>query len=199
VFSTSQLLLSLSYLGVFLIVFAETGLLVGFFLPADSLLITAGVLAAAGKISLPAVMVASLIGGTLGNALGYLIGRQLGPAVFSRPRSRWFKPEYVERAHAYFERFGSYTLLIARFVPVVRTFAPTMAGVGKMRWSTFTQVNVIGSVLWSVLVSLVGFFLGRVVPHVDHYILLVIGAVIVLSLIPVALELRHARLRSRAP
>ncbi len=198
-FSTSQLLLSLSYLGVFLIVFAETGLLVGFFLPADSLLITAGVLAAAGKISLPAVMVASLIGGTLGNALGYLIGRQLGPAVFSRPRSRWFKPEYVERAHAYFERFGSYTLLIARFVPVVRTFAPTMAGVGKMRWSTFTQVNVIGSVLWSVLVSLVGFFLGRVVPHVDHYILLVIGAVIVLSLIPVALELRHARLRSRAP
>ncbi len=198
-FSTSQLLLSLSYLGVFLIVFAETGLLVGFFLPADSLLITAGVLAAAGKISLPAVMVASLIGGTLGNALGYLIGRQLGPAVFSRPRSRWFKPEYVERAHAYFERFGSYTLLIARFVPVVRTFAPTMAGVGKMRWSTFTQVNVIRSVLWSVLVSLVGFFLGRVVPHVDHYILLVIGAVIVLSLIPVALELRHARLRSRAP
>lgn len=188
-----QLLLSVSYLGIFAIVFAESGLLLGFFLPGDSLLITAGILAQQGSLHLAGVMLAVALGAIIGDSTGYVIGRRFGPAVFSRPDSRLFRPEYVERTQAFFERYGGLSLILARFVPVVRTVAPTLAGVGKMSYARFLIYNVVGGLLWATSVPLLGYWLGGLIPHLDRYILLVVGVAIVLSLMPVGLELRKLR------
>jgi len=191
----TQLLLSASYLGILFIVFAESGLLLGFFLPGDSLLLTAGILAQQGKLSLAGVMMAVALGAIVGDSAGYFIGRRFGPGVFSRQDSRLFRPEYVERTQAFFERYGGLALILARFVPVVRTVAPTLAGVGKMPYLRFLTSNAVGGVLWAIIVPLLGYWLGGLIPNLDRYILLVVGVAVVLSLIPVALELR--KLRSR--
>lgn len=188
-----HLIQSVSYLGIFGIIFAESGLLAGFFLPGDSLLITAGILARSGSLNLPGVMLAVFAGAVIGDSVGYAIGRRFGPAVFSRPESRFLKPEYVTRTGAFFEKYGSKALIMARFIPVLRTVAPTMAGVGGMPYSRFVSYNVLGGVLWALAVPLLGFLLGGLIPNLDRYILLVIGVVIVLSFIPVAVELRRAR------
>lgn len=191
----TQLLLSASYLGILFIVFAESGLLLGFFLPGDSLLLTAGILAQQGKFSLAGVMLAVALGAIVGDSTGYLIGKRFGPGVFSRQDSRLFRPEYVERTQAFFERYGGLALVLARFVPVVRTVAPTLAGVGQMSYLRFLTYNAVGGVLWAIIVPLLGYWLGGLIPNLDRYILLVVGAAVLLSLIPVALELR--KLRSR--
>lgn len=192
-FSLPALIGSLSYLGLFAVVFAESGLLVGFFLPGDSLLITAGILARQGSIHLAGGMLAVAAGALLGDSVGYAIGRRFGPGVFSRQNSRLFKPEYVERTHAFFERHGGKALILARFVPVVRTVAPTMAGVGRMPYRRFLLFNVVGGLLWSLSVPLLSYLLGGLIPNLDRYILLVVGLVVALSFVPVALELHRAR------
>ena len=191
----TQLLLSASYLGILLIVFAESGLLLGFFLPGDSLLLTAGVLAQQGKFSLAGVVLAVALGAVVGDSTGYLIGRRFGPGVFSRQDSRLFRPEYVTRTQAFFERHGGLALILARFVPVVRTVAPTLAGVGRMPYARFLTCNIAGGALWAVTVPALGYWLGGLIPNLDHYILLVVGAAVLLSLIPVGLELRKLRRR----
>ena len=192
-FDLPTLLHTVSYAGIFAILFAESGLLIGLFLPGDSLLITAGLLCAQGSLSVWGVIVAAVLGAILGDTAGFWIGRRVGPAVFRRPESRFFKPAYVERARSYFERYGVTTLVIARFVPVVRTFVPTMAGVGEMHYPRFFLYNVIGGVLWGVSIPLAGFYLGRLIPNLDRYILLIVGLVLVLSLIPLGFELRKQR------
>lgn len=191
-FSALALIQSFSYLGIAGIVFAESGLLLGFFLPGDSLLIAAGLLAKQGNLSLSGVILAAALGAIIGDSVGYAIGRRFGPGVFSRQQSRLFKPEYVERTQAFFEKHGGKALILARFVPVVRTVIPTMAGVGKMAYPRFLMFNVTGGLLWAVGVPLLAFWLGSLIPNHDHYILLVIGVVVVLSFIPVALELLKA-------
>lgn len=192
-FSLTALIGSLSYLGLAGIVFAESGLLVGFFLPGDSLLITAGLLAKQGSLSLAGVMLAVALGAILGDSLGYAIGRRFGPGVFRRQQSRFFRPEYVERTHAFFEKHGGKALILARFVPVVRTVTPTLAGVGKMPYRRFLLFNVAGGLLWSLSVPLLGFWLGGLIPNLDRSILLLVGLVVVLSFIPGGLELLKAR------
>ena len=192
-FDLPTLIHTVSYAGIFAILFAESGLLVGLFLPGDSLLITAGLLSAQGSLSVWGVIVAAVLGAVLGDTAGFWIGRRLGPAVFRRPESRFFKPAYVERARSYFERYGVTTLVIARFVPVVRTFVPTMAGVGEMHYPRFFLYNVIGGVFWGASIPLAGFYLGRLIPDLDRYILLIVGVVLVLSLIPLGFELRKQR------
>lgn len=184
--------LATSYLGLFLVIFAETGLLLGFFLPGDSLLITAGLLCAQGSLSLPLVMLACALGAILGDSAGYALGRKFGPGVFER--SSWLKPEYLERTRAYFGRYGSTTLVVARFIPVVRTFAPTLAGAVRMPYRTFLVYNVLGGVVWGAGVPLAGAWLGRLVPQLDHYVLLLIAAVGLVSLVPVAREAWRARM-----
>ena len=194
IFDLVTLLKAVSYAGIFGFLFAESGLLVGFFLPGDSLLITAGLLSAQGSLSLGLVVVAALLGAVAGDSVGYFIGRRAGPAVFNKPESRLFKPAYVERARAYFERYGNATLVVARFVPLVRTFVPTMAGVSGMHYPRFVAYNVVGGVLWGVGIPVAGYFLGRVIPNLDRYILLIVGLVLVLSFIPVAWQfLKHRR------
>jgi len=192
-FDPTHILLSASYLGLLLIVFAESGLLLGFFLPGDSLLLTAGILAQQGKISLAGVVLAVALGAVLGDSTGFFIGKRFGPGVFCRQDSRLFRPEYVERTQVFFERYGGLALILARFVPVVRTVAPTLAGVGQMPYLRFLAFNIIGGLLWAITVPLLGFWLGGLIPNLDRYILLVVGAAVLLSLIPVGLHLLKLR------
>lgn len=192
-FDLPHLIQSVSYAGIFGMVFAESGLLAGFFLPGDSLLITAGLLAKQGTLNLPGLMLAVAAGAILGDSVGYAIGRKFGPSVFNREGSRLLRPEYVQRTQVFFDRHGSRALILARFVPVVRTVAPTMAGVGGMSYPKFLTYNVIGGLLWALSVPLLGYALGGLIPNLDRYILLLVGVVVVLSFIPVAMELRRAR------
>ena len=183
-------------IGIILAVFAESGLLVGLFLPGDSLLITAGVLAARGNLSLPVILVGVFVAAVAGDQVGYAFGRRVGPSLFRRPDSRFFKQDHVVKARRFFAEHGPKTIVIARFVPFVRTFAPILAGVGRMQYSTFVSFNVVGGLLWGVGVTMVGYALGEAV-DVDRYLLPIIGLIILMSLAPVAREALKARRRVR--
>ena len=186
------------YTALTIIVFAETGLLAGFFLPGDSLLVTAGLLAAVDGVLniwvLAGLLTAAAIGG---DSTGYAIGYHLGPRLFSRENSRLFHKDHLVRTQRFYEKYGAKTIVIARFVPIVRTFAPTVAGVGKMRYRTFLAYNVIGGIGWVLSMTLSGYFLGRSVPDIERHVHWVILIVIALSFIPVLREWRQAR-RERA-
>ena len=192
-----QIFNSLSPFGevvAWLIVFAETGLLLGFFLPGDSLLFTAGVLAGQGKLQLWLLLPGAFVGAFLGSEVGYFIGSRVGPALFRRPDSRFFKQEYVTRTHAFFERHGSKAVVLARFVPVVRTFTPVMAGVGDMNRRVYSLYNLIGALLWTVGVTMLGYALGNAIgSNIDTYLLPLIAVIIVVSLLPAFIEWRRVR------
>ncbi len=184
------------------IVFAESGLFIGFFLPGDSLLFIAGFLTAkAGGSYLPSLPIVALVvvlAAIAGDQVGYLFGRKVGPSLFDRPESRFFKPAHVERAHAFLEHHGSKTIVMARFVPVVRTFAPIVAGVGKMKYRTFLTFNVIGGLLWGVGVTTLGHFLGNVT-WVKNNIEVASVGIVIISLLPMIIEfMRHRRSAARA-
>jgi membrane-associated protein len=182
------------------IVFAETGLLLGFFLPGDSLLFTAGILAGQGKLQLWLLLPGVFVGATLGGEVGYYIGARVGPALFRRPDSRFFKQEYVGRTHEFFERHGSKAVLLARFVPVVRTFMPVMAGVGNMDRRVYSLYNVVGALIWSVGVTMLGYVLGNAIGgNIDNYLLPLIALIILVSFVPVYLEWRRTKRRAAAP
>ncbi len=180
-------------LGLFAIVFAESGLLVGFFLPGDSLLFTAGLLASKGTLSLPLIMVGCSVAAIVGDQVGYVIGRRAGPAIFRRPDSRLFHQKNVDRARAYFEKNGPRTIILARFVPVVRTFAPVVAGVGQMNYRKFVTYNVVGGVLWGGGVTVAGYFLGKSIPDIDKWLLPIVVLIGAVSFVPVLLELLKMR------
>jgi len=182
------------------IVFAESGLLVGFFLPGDSLLFIAGFLAsdAGGSVlpPLPWVILVSASMAIVGDQVGYLFGRKVGPALFARPKSRLFDPAHVDRAHHFLERHGSKTIVLARFVPVVRTFAPVVAGVGAMNYRTFVRFNVVGGLLWGAGLPLLGYFLGQI-DFVKHNIEAAIIVIVIVSVLPMVLEfVKHRRGRA---
>jgi membrane-associated protein len=184
-----------------LIVFAESGLLIGFFLPGDSLLFIAGFLAsdAGGNVlpPLPVVLVVAFVTAVLGDQVGYVFGKKVGPALFDKPDSRIFKQKYVEKAHTFFERHGAKTIVLARFVPIVRTFAPIVAGVGEMRYRTFVTFNVVGGFLWAVGITTLGYFLGEI-EVVKQNIEIAIVVIVALSVLPMAIEvLRHWRAARR--
>jgi membrane-associated protein len=182
------------------IVFAESGLLIGFFLPGDSLLFIAGFLSspAGGNVlpPLPAVLLCTFLAAVIGDQVGYLFGRRVGPALFSRPDARLFRQAHVLKAHGFLERHGPKTIVLARFVPIVRTFAPVVAGVGVMDYRTFVTFNLIGGFLWAVGVTTLGFFLGEI-DAVEQHLEIAILAIVALSLLPVVVELvRHRRGRA---
>jgi membrane-associated protein len=184
--------------GILAIVFVESGLLVGFFLPGDSLLFTAGLLSA--NDVLPPIWILLLtipVAAIAGDQVGYAIGRKAGPAIFRRPDSRFFRQEYVDKAHGYFERYGGRTVVIARFVPIVRTFVPVMAGVARMRYRTFLTYNVVGAILWGIGVTTLGYLLGQisfVKSNIEPIILLIVA----ISVTPIAYELLRAHRERRA-
>lgn len=195
-----SLLTSGGFLVLAAIVFAESGLLVGFFLPGDSLLFIAGFLAtnAGGNHLNPIglVMAVAAVMAIAGDQVGYLIGNKLGPSVFSRPKSRLFDPQHVIKAQGFFQKYGARTVIIARFVPVVRTFAPVVAGVGDMHYRTFIRYNIIGGIAWGAGIPLLGFFLGQI-DVVKNNIEIAILAIVFVSLLPVILEfIKHRRQNS---
>ena len=180
-----------------IIVFAETGALV-FFLPGDSLLVTAGFYAAGGKLDIVAMNALLIPCAVAGPILSYWIGAKLGPHIFNRPRSRFFRPEHVQTAHAFYERHGAAAIIIARFMPIVRTFVPVIAGVARMPYGRYTLYNVIGGAGWILSMTLLGYFLGNVFPGLVKRIELVIVVVVVLSLLPSVIAWLRARRRRPA-
>lgn len=175
------------------IVFAETGLLVGCFLPGDSLLITAGLLAGAGSLNiwwLNALLIAAAI---VGDSTGYAIGARLGPRIFTREKSLLFNPRHVVRTQRFYEKYGAKTIVIARFVPIIRTFAPVLAGVGQMRYRRFVTYNVVGGIGWVALMTWAGYLLGHAAPNISQHMHVLVIVIIVLSCIPIAVEIYRER------
>ena len=188
------------YVGLTLIIFAETGLLIGFFLPGDSLIVTAGLLAAQPQFGLNIWTLGLLltVAAILGNSLGYAIGRYSGPRLFTRDDSLLFKKKHLFRAHEFYQRHGGKTLVLARFMPIVRTFVPVVAGMAEMDYKSYTAYNVLGAILWIWTMLFVGFVLGRYIPGVEHHIEKVIIAVIIVSLLPGLISWRRERARAAA-
>lgn len=182
-----------------IMIFAESGMFVGFFLPGDTLLITGGVFAASGQISLPLVIIVASLAAIAGDNTGYWIGRTLGPKLFDKADkdSVIFRREYIDRAHEFFEKYGSKAMALAHFVPIVRTFAPPVAGAGRMPHHKFVVFDAIGDIAWAIIVTLLGYYVGSKIPGLDRYILILVALVVVASFAPVAYHLirRHRKKR----
>jgi membrane-associated protein len=184
--------------GLCLIIFAECGLLVGFFMPGDSLLFTAGLFVANGLIDSPIWLVCLLLTGcaVAGNVVGYYLGYRAGPALFNRPDSRLFKREYVDKTHAFFDKYGARAIVLGRFVPIVRTFITAVAGVGRMDRREYFTYSILGGVGWAAGVTLLGFWLGGIMFVRNHVELILIG-IVALSIIPIVIETIRIRALSR--
>ncbi|MBX6341848.1 MAG: VTT domain-containing protein [Thermomicrobiaceae bacterium] len=187
-FDLVNLVKTVGYLGLFGIIFAETGLFVGFFLPGDSLLFTAGFLASQGMLNIWLLLPLCFVAATLGGMVGYSFGARIGPRIFRRDDSLLFRRQHLVRASEFFERHGGKAVILARFMPIVRTFTPIVAGVGRMHYRRYALFNAIGAVLWAVGVTLAGYFLGSAIPNVDRYLLPIIFLIILASLAPGALH-----------
>lgn len=186
------------YLGLIFIVFAETGLAVGFFLPGDSLLVVAGLFAATGKLNLAALLLTLFVAAVVGDAVGYYTGARLGPRIFKKEKSLLFRPSHLLKAHAFYEKYGGKTIIIARFIPIVRTFAPIVAGAAKMPYRNFVVYNVAGGFLWVFSMILAGYFLGSLLKSkfgidLDEHIEWVVIIVVALSLVPPLIEYLKGR------
>ena len=175
------------------IVFAETGLLIGCFLPGDSLLITAGLLAAAGHLNIWWINVLLIVAAIVGDSVGYAIGARLGPRIFTREKSLLFNPKHVVRTQQFYEKYGPKTIVIARFVPIIRTFAPVLAGVGAMHYRRFLTYNVLGGIGWVASMSWAGYLLGHLVPNISRHMHVLVIVIIVLSCVPIAVEIYRER------
>ena len=186
------------YVVLVAIVFTETGLLIGFFLPGDSLLITAGLVAASGHLNIWWLNVLLIVAAVVGDSVGYAIGWRAGPRLFTRPKSLLFNPKHIERTRAFYIRHGAKTIVIARFVPIVRTFAPVVAGVGQMEYRKFVFYNVAGGVAWVTSMTWAGYLLGQAIPNIADHLHVVVVIVIALSLIPIVVELVRERRRRSA-
>ncbi|MBI3046569.1 MAG: DedA family protein [Candidatus Harrisonbacteria bacterium] len=183
-FDLISLIKTVGYLGLFGIVFAESGLLLGFFLPGDSLLFTAGFLASQGFLNIWLLMPLVFIAAALGDNVGYAFGYKVGPMLFTKEESILFHKDHLEKARIFYEKHGPKTLVLARFMPGIRTFAPILAGVGKMHYPTFMIYNLVGGALWGLGMPLLGYLLGNTVPNIDHYLIPIILLIIFLSLLP---------------
>jgi membrane-associated protein len=196
VYNVPELIRLVGFYGLMLIVFAETGLLVGFFLPGDSLLITAGLFAARGDFDIISLNVALIASAIAGDATGYWIGKRTGKALYSRPDSLLFRRQHLQMTREYYEQHGGKTIVIARFIPILRTFAPVVAGIAEMGYTRFATFNVAGGVCWVSSMTVGGYLLGNLIPDIESRIHLVVGAVIALSLLPPAYAWFQSRRRA---
>jgi membrane-associated protein len=190
------------YLGLWFIIFAETGLAVGFFLPGDSLLVVSGLFAAAGKLNIWLVLISFFLGSVMGDSTGYWTGRIMGYALFTREKSKIFKPSRIRKAHEFFEKYGPKTIILARFVPIVRTFAPMVIGASKMSYPKFFTYSVMGSAIWVSSMVLAGYFLGGLIERgfgirLEEHIEKVVIVVVLLSLLPPIIEVLKHRFGKR--
>jgi membrane-associated protein len=199
VYNVPELIRLVGLAGIVFIIFAETGLMVGFFLPGDSLLVTAGLFAARGDLPIGWMIPCLMAAAVCGNATGYFIGHRAGVALYSRPNSLLFRREHLIRTHEFYERHGGKTIILAQFVPIVRTFAPVVAGAARMTYRRFASFNVIGAILWINSMTLTGYFLGRAIPGLESRIHLVVAVVIFLSILPALVAWIRAKLQARQP
>jgi membrane-associated protein len=188
---------TVGYFGIFGIVFAESGILVGFFLPGDSLLFTAGFLASQGFLNIFLLNLIIFVAAVLGDNVGYTFGKKVGPKIFNKEESLFFHKDNLIKAEKFYEKYGSITIILARFIPFVRTFAPIVAGIGKMNYKTFVLYNIVGGFLWTTIVTWAGYFLGKLIPDVDKYLLPIILGIVVLSVLPPLFHLIREKLKSK--
>jgi membrane-associated protein len=174
------------------LIFGESGMFLGFFFPGDTLLLSAGVFAGQGKLSLIAIFIVVSLAAITGDNVGYHIGKRYGRRLFRKPDGLIFRQEYVQRAEAFYEKYGSKTMLFAHFLPIVRTFAPAVAGVAKMNYKEFFIFDAIGDTAWAIIVTLIGYWFGTKIPNIDHYILLAVVAVVIITLGPTIYHLAKA-------
>lgn len=186
------------FVGLTLIVFSETGLLIGFFLPGDSLLVTAGLLGSQGYFNVYALAPLLTLAAIVGNSTGYAIGRATGPRIFRREDSLLFNKKHAMRAHEFYERHGKKTIILAQFMPIIRTFSPVVAGVGGMKFRHFFTYNLIGAILWIWSMVFTGYFLGRYIPGIDKHIEIVVIVVVLISIMPGVISTLRNRSRSKA-
>jgi membrane-associated protein len=196
-FNVSDIIQAGGLLLIALIIFGESGMFFGFFFPGDTLLLSAGVFAAQGKLDIATLLPVVALAAIIGDNIGYLIGKHYGRHLFDRPNSIIFKREYLRQAEAFFNRYGSRAMLIAHFVPVVRTFAPAAAGISRMNHKKFIFYDAIGDTVWAVLVTMIGYWFGSRIPNIDHYILLAVAAVMLITLGPALYHLAKALLEKR--
>lgn len=192
-FDLISLIKGVGYIGIFAIVFAESGLFLGFFLPGDSLLFTAGFLASQGFLNIWVLCIGVFIAAVLGDSVGYAFGRRVGPRIFQQEESLLFNKANLYRAERFYEKHGGKAIILARFMPVIRTFAPILAGVGAMQYSEFLFFNVVGGVIWGIGISLAGYYLGSLIPDVDRYLIPIIAAILLASALPGIIHLARDR------
>lgn len=183
-----EIIQTIGYAGVNFIIFAESGLLIGFFLPGDSLMVTTGLLASQGYFNIVIFLITAPLSAIFGDSVGYWFGKKVGPAIFKKEDTLIFRKSHVQKAHSFYEKHGGKTIIIARFIPIVRTFAPIVAGVAGMHYSKFLSFNIFGGLLWTLGMLLLGYFLGNIIPDVDTYLLPIIAVIIFLSILPGIIE-----------
>jgi membrane-associated protein len=196
-FDVSHLIEAGGLLLIAAIVFGESGMFIGFFFPGDTLLLTAGIFAAQGKLSLAAVIIVIALAAIAGDNVGYHIGKRYGRRLFNKPDGLIFRQEYVQRAEKFYERFGSRTMLIAHFVPIVRTFVPPVAGVAHMNYKQFVIYDAIGNITWATSITMIGYWFGTKIPNIDHYIVFAVVAVMAITLGPTLYHVIKAVLEKR--
>ena len=192
-----DLIIAFGYIGIFTAIFAESGFLLGFFLPGDSLLFTLGLLASQGHFDIKILITLCLAAAILGDSFGYYVGKKIGPKIFSKNESFFFRKKNIERTEEFFKKYGKKTIILARFVPIVRTFAPILAGVGNMEYKTFFSYNVIGGTVWSVGFLSMAYFLGKLFPGIERYLSIIIVLIIFVSALPIIINFIKAYLKER--
>lgn len=183
-FDLKEIIEAIGYFGVFAIIFAESGLLIGFFLPGDSLLFTAGFLASAGFFNIHILVFGCFIAAVTGDSVGYYIGHRWGRRLFNKKDSLLFRHDHLIKAEQFYEKHGGKTIILARFMPVIRTFAPVVAGIGKMHYAKFLSYNLVGAFLWAVCLPYLGYYLGKSIPDIDKYLIPAILLIITVSIAP---------------
>ncbi len=197
IYDVRGLVQTAGYIGLVIIIFSETGLLAGFFLPGDSLLVTAGLFAAKGDLSFVLLNVLLVPAAVIGDAVGYWIGHKAGPHLFKKEQSFFFRKDYLIKTHNFYEKYGGITIILARFMPIIRTFAPTVAGIAQMKYIDFFRYNVFGGALWVLGMTMLGFLLGNSIPGIDKHIEKVIVIIVFLSVSPAIYKYIIHRIKKR--
>jgi membrane-associated protein len=193
-----ETIIHFGYAALFATVFAESGLFFGFFLPGDSLLFTAGLFAAKGDLNLWFIIIGCVIAAIAGDQVGYIFGHRMGKRLYGKKDTFFFRHEHIEKTKDFYQKYGKMTLILARFTPIVRTFAPIVAGVAEMPYKEFVTYNVAGGLLWAVGMPLLGYYLGKAIPDIDRYLLPIIAAIIIISLLPTVWHLFGSYLKRGA-
>ncbi len=196
-YDVKTLIHTVGYIGLIIIIFSETGLLAGFFLPGDSLLVTAGLFAATGELDIVLLNVMLIPAAVIGDAVGYWIGHKSGPHLFKKEQSLLFRKDYLIKTQEFYNKYGGITIILARFIPIIRTFAPTVAGIAQMKYLDFFKFNVIGGALWILSMTLLGYLLGNTIPNIDKHIEKVIVIIVFLSVLPIIYKFVSAKMKKK--